>query len=155
MKKQPQFFLVMVQLLTGLIWLKSAYSKFAEPDFVNNLGKTLTFFASKNPLSWYKQFLLTVAVPNADTFAQLTRFGELAAGILLTLTAIALLRSIRLKYLSPLAFIGSGIGLLLNMQFGLASFWTSPASETVNLYMFGVQLIFVWYYLQQLRGKTT
>jgi len=141
-----------IQLVFGLIWFKSAIPKFLEPLFVNNLASTLTYFASKNPLPWYRQFLQTTAIPNVSLFAELTRFGELTAAILLSVTAILALRKMRMSKLHELAIIGAIIGAWLNLQFGLASFWTSPASETLNLLMFLVQGIFVFYHWQTMKN---
>lgn len=140
-----------VQLVIGLIWFKSALPKFLEPGFVKNLTSTLNYFASKNPLPWYKEFLQTVAIPNASLFAELTRFGELTAAVLLSVTAIVALRKIRLTKTHELAIFGGITGSWLNLQFGLASFWTSPASETLNLLMFLVQGTLVFYHWQMVR----
>ena len=135
----------------GLIWLKSVVPKFLEPTFVKNLAPTLTYFSSKNPLPWYRQFLQSIAIPNASLFAELTRFGELTAAILLGVTALVALRKMRLSKIHELAMVGALTGAWLNLQFGLASFWTSPASETLNLLMFVVQAILVFYHWQTMK----
>src|SRR3989344_8376600 len=86
-----------IQLIVGLIWLKSVVPKFLEPTFVKNLAPSLAFFSSKNPLPWYRQFLQSIAIPNASLFAELTRFGELTAAILLGVTALVALRKMQLR----------------------------------------------------------
>ncbi len=145
-KNTAVIYLYVIQTLTGLVWLKSAVPKFLEPTFMTALPKTLTFFASKNPLPWYKQFLETVVIPNANLFGELSRLGEITAAILLIFTGIAAIKQIRIPYFHKLAALGAIIGAWLNLQFGLASYWTSPANETVNLFMFLVQFILILYH---------
>ncbi len=148
-------YLYLIQLLFGLIWFKSAISKFIDPAFINTLPKTLAFFASKNPISWYKEFLVTIAIPNTKLFGELTRWGEITAAVLLSLTAIAALRGITLPHFHKLAALGALIGAWLNLQFGLASYWTSPANETLNLLMFATQVIFILYQRELAMAKIT
>lgn len=142
--------LLLIQLLFGLVWLKSGFGKFTSP-FVETLSQTLTKFASNNPLAWYKQFLLTATIPNATLFAQLTRWGELTAGVILLITALTALFKKDSSSLHSWSAFGVAIGFFLNLQFGLASFWTSPANETVNLVMGGVQLILFIYHLKMIK----
>ncbi len=144
-------YLNILQFTLGVLWLKSCYAKFISNDFIDNIAKTLIFFSSKNPLGWYKSFLISVAIPNAHLFAQLSRWGELTGGILLVLTGIYMLY----KNDNRLVLIASILGLLivmnLNFNFGLASYWTSPANETLNLVMFLVELIILSYQVHRIR----
>lgn len=143
-------YLNILQFTLGVVWLKSCYAKFVNNDFTDNIAKTLTFFSSKNPVGWYKSFLISIAIPNAHLFAELSRWGELAGGILLALTSIYALYKNKNKLSSLLAIIGLLIVMNLNFNFGLASFWTSPASETLNLVMFLVELIILSYQVHRL-----
>ncbi|MBI3955268.1 hypothetical protein HY338_02385 [Candidatus Gottesmanbacteria bacterium] len=144
-------YLILLQLIFGILWLKSCYGKFINSDFIDNIGKTLTFFSSKNPVSWYKIFLINVAIPNANLFAELSRWGELIGGVLLVLSSIYTLYTNKNKASSLLAIIGLLIVMNLNFNFGLASFWTSPANETLNLLMFISEMIILSYQLNCIR----
>ena len=135
-----------IQLLLGFVWLKSALGKFASNIFITTLAPTLTKFASKNPLPWYKTFLEAVAIPNVTVFGELTRWGELTAATLLIGSVVLLFKRPSNKYVLIAAALGSALGFFLNLQFGLASFWMSPASETVNVVMGGTELILLVYY---------
>jgi uncharacterized membrane protein YphA (DoxX/SURF4 family) len=147
MKKPPEFtFLYLTQLVVGFVWLHSSYSKFADITFVNNLPKTLAYFASKNPFPWYVQFLQNWAIPNASLFAELTRWGELVAGILLVTTAVTALGNKKLAHFHKIATLGLLIGAFLNLQFGLAASWTSPSTEVLNVLMLAIGVIFVFYH---------
>ncbi len=144
-KKREFIYLYLIQFVIGLIWLKSAYAKFAGVAFSANLSKTLTLFASKNPFPWYAAFLQNWAIPNAGLFAELTRWGELVAAVLLLVTAVSAMRNIRLPHFHRLATLGALIGAFLNLQFGLAAGWTSPSTETLNLLMLLIQILFIFY----------
>lgn len=142
-----------IQLWLGFIWIKSSLAKLASDTFVQTLGATLIKFSSQNPFLWYKQFLELVAIPNAKLLGQLTQWGELIAGLLLTLTAVLIWRFGLSRRVCLMALIGALIGFFLNLQFGLASFWMSAASETVNLVMGGTQIILVWFYGKLLKDS--
>lgn len=146
-------YIYVIQFVFGGIWLKSALSKLLDPTFIDALAKTLIFFASKNPLLFYKNFLVTVAIPNAELFAQLTRWGEFSAAVLLIVTALGAFRKNRFGRLHELAILGSLIGAFLNLQFGLASFWITPANETLNLLMFIIQLVILTYHYQFVKQR--
>lgn len=137
--------LLLIQFLIGLIWFKSALAKFTGGAFVSSLAKTLTFFASKNP-TFYKGFIENVALPHSVIFAQLTRFGELTAGIFLAFTALGFIIKKIPQRAAYLALIGAVTGFFLNLNFGLAAYWTSPATETVNLLMAGIEIILVGFW---------
>lgn len=143
-------YLNLLQLILGILWLKSCYGKFASRDFIDNIAKTLTFFSSKNPLGWYKAFLVGVAIPNAHLFAQLSRWGELAGGVLLVLASIYTYYNNKNIISSFLAILGLLIVMNLNFNFGLASYWTSPANETLNLLMFLLELIILTYQFKRI-----
>ncbi len=145
-------YLILLQLILGILWLKSCYGKFINSDFTDNIGKTLTFFSSKNPVGWYKTFLINVAIPNANLFGQLSRWGELIGGILLVLSSIYTMYANRNKVSSILAIVGLLIVMNLNFNFGLASYWTSPANESLNLLMFLVELIILIYQFKSILG---
>lgn len=152
-KLRSHDYLYLIQVILGFIWIKSAIPKVLTNNFVEALPKTLAYFASKNPVGWYKYFLETFAIPNATIFAELSRWGELYAGMVLFISALMLLKNPQ-KILHLITITGLLTGLFLNFNFGLASFWTSPANETVNLLMFLVQSIFTLFHFQKLRSRT-
>jgi uncharacterized membrane protein YphA (DoxX/SURF4 family) len=80
--------LALVRILTGAIWLLHAVPKFLKSAmFLPPNG----FFASylqdgiTKTTGPYHDFLVNVVTPNAATFAELVRFGELLVGISLVL----------------------------------------------------------------------
>ncbi|MBI4058513.1 hypothetical protein HY408_01970 [Candidatus Gottesmanbacteria bacterium] len=141
--------ILLIQLSLGGIWLQSAVKKLTSPEFAQNLDTTLTYFASKNPILWYKTFLIQTVIPNFSIFAQLTQWGELIAGVFLFISAVLLMRT-SLKSLHSLALIGLGIGVFLNINFGLASFWISPANESLNVLMILSELVLIFFHLSHI-----
>lgn len=137
--------LYLILLVVGFIWSRSSWGKLAEGKFVGGLGATLEKFASKNPYPWYKDFLENVAVPNSTTFGYLTMYGEAFAALAITLSAVILLfkKSVNSLVLIVLS-LGLATGAFLNAVFWLASGWTSPSTDGLNLLMFAIELIALW-----------
>lgn len=149
MKESRYLYLIFASL--GFIFLRSSYGKFSGGTFVSTLGDTLTKLASKNPYPWYKDFLLNTAIPNSNMFGVLTMWGELFSGITLVCLSLYLLvqkKSTKLIYM--LLCGGFIVGAFLNLIFWLAAGYTSPSTESLNLVMFLVQVIGVFYTLQRL-----
>jgi thiosulfate dehydrogenase [quinone] large subunit len=69
-------------------------------------------YAAGNPIGWYRDFLLEVAIPHAHLFAGLTAFGEAAVGI--GLVSGFLTRS------------AAALGAFLALSYLLACGWMSP-----------------------------
>lgn len=129
-------------LANGLIWLRSSVGKLSSGNFVENLGGTLTKFASHNPYPFYKNFLENVAVPNSQIFGFLTLWGEFLVAISLVGGAIILLTSPRkLKVVKLPLMMGLLGGVFLNLIFWLASGWTSASTDSLNLLMLVIGLI--------------
>lgn len=136
----PLFFLLFI-LAIGLVWLKSSYGKLTGGVFVDGLGKTLTMFASKNPYPWYKDFLTQVAIPNAKTFGLLTMWGEFLSAVSITAASIILMATGGSKLVKIVLLLGLLGGAFLNAVFWLASAWTSPSTDSLNLLMLVLQAI--------------
>lgn len=140
MERKLDKYLLAILLFNGLIWARSSFGKFQSGNFADNLDKTLTVFASKNPYPWYKNFLNNIALPNSQLFGNLTMYGELLTAIAIVGGSIYFLW----KGFNRLVALGMLAGLLggmfLNMIFWLASGWTSPSTDGINLLMFFVQL---------------
>ncbi len=137
----------------GFIFLRSGYEKLESGSFAASLATTLTKFASKNPYPWYKSFLESVAIPNSNIFGALTMYGELLSGISMFGLGVYFFFG---KKVTPLALIILGLGLLggafLNATFWLASGWTSPSADSLNLLMFLLELNGLIYIFNQLRN---
>jgi len=116
-----------VRVLVGAVWLNGAVEKFLNAEFPRQFAANLNAggYVSQAP-SWFQGYMRDTVVPNAETAAQLARFGELALGLALVLgllTNPAALGSI----LFSLAILVSQGGVRLGT--GLAE----PEFLTVNL----------------------
>lgn len=133
---------MLILLVHGLIWLRSSYSKLYGGKFVDELEKTLVFFASKNPYPLVKDFLQDIAIPNSKLFGNLTMWGEfLSALAIISGTSYLLIRKTPDKKGVIVLIAGLLGGAFLNAVFWFSSGWMSPSTETVNLIMFTTQLI--------------
>lgn len=148
MKRASTIWIVLIQWVLAYEWLHSGWGKWAGPGFMNNIGKTLNGFITNNPNTAYASFLNNSALPNAELFGQIIRTSEIAVGIALVLGGVLLLAQKRLHpvatWLLVLALFG---GALMNLNFYLASGWTSPSTWGVNVVMALAQLILGLYYL--------
>jgi len=120
---RPDRWLAFLRIAVGLWFLKGVVTKLAwslaggvfpvpgaSARWIGFLPRRLLEYASENPVGWYREFLVDVAVPHSAVFAHLTAFGEAAVGVGLTfgiLTGYAAL-----------------VGLVLMANYFLASFWT-------------------------------
>ena len=116
-----------VRVLVGAVWLNGAVEKLLNAEFPRQFAANLNAggYVSQAP-SWFQGYMRDTVVPNAETAAQLARFGELALGLALVLgllTNPAALGSI----LFSLAILVSQGGVRLGT--GLAE----PEFLTVNL----------------------
>lgn len=135
-------YLYLVLMAIGFIFLRSGYGKVTGGKFVGSIGPTLEKFASGNPYPFFKGFLENVAIPNAAVFGILTMWGEVLSGLsLFAISAYFLTTGKGNKFLYLLLTLGLLGGMFLNANFYLASAWTSPSTESLNLLMFFVQLI--------------
>lgn len=130
-----------VLLSMGLIWLRSSFGKISGGKFVDALGSTLTKFASENPYSWYKDFLLNIGIPNSRILGFLIMWGELLTGLAMTFSAVCLLIKPGNKLAELSLFLGLIGGILLSFNFYFAAGWTSPSTETVNLLILAIEAI--------------
>lgn len=151
--KSLNYYLLLVILANGFIWTRSSYGKLVSGKFVDGLGGTLTKFASNNPYPWYKDFLQNFAIPNSQIFGQLTMWGEVLVALSLAGGALYLMLTKKFNTaVAALLVLGLAGGMFLNGMFWLASGWTSPSSDSVNLLMFVVQLVGLAYVLRLLRS---
>ncbi len=76
--------LLFILLSVSFIWLRSSFSKFISGNFAAALGETLNKTIDKNPYPLFKQFLISVVIPNSYLFGTLVMWGELLSGIAIT-----------------------------------------------------------------------
>src|SRR3712207_5295401 len=139
--------MVWVRILIGAVWLNGAVEKLLNPDFPQQFAASLNAggFVSQAP-PWFQSFMQSTVVPNAELFAQIQRFGELALGLALILgllTNPAALGSIVLSLAILLSQggvrLGTGIGspeiLTINLLVALISLLIllSPAAKALSL----------------------
>jgi len=110
--------MVWVRLLVGAVWLNGALEKLLNPQFPQQFAQSLKAggFVSQAP-SFFRAFMQSVVVPNAETFAQVVRLVELSLGIALILgllTNLAAVGSIAQSLVIMLSqggvAFGSGLG---------------------------------------------
>lgn len=134
--------ILIIILSVGLIWLRSGYEKLIGGTFANSLGILLTKTAEKNPYPFFRDFLISVAIPNSQTFGLLVVWGELLAGVAMVLGAIILLLKPKVNRLANWMLIGGvTAGLFLNVNYWLGLGHTSPATETLNLLMIVLEVV--------------
>jgi thiosulfate dehydrogenase [quinone] large subunit len=136
-----------VRVLIGAVWLNGAIEKFLNPDFPRQFATNLGAggYISQAP-SWFQGFMRDTIVPNAETAAQLARFGELALGLALVLGLLtnpaalgSLLFSLAIFFSQGGPRIGTGLAepefFTINLLVALLSLVTllSPAAKALSL----------------------
>jgi uncharacterized membrane protein YphA (DoxX/SURF4 family) len=133
--------LAVLRIVVGLYFVKSLVTKMSvvmiggvlpipmvSERWLTVMPKIVAKQASENPLSFYKHFLEGVVLPNSGMFAQLTAWGETVVGIGLTL-----------GFLTGLASL---VGVILVINYGLATQWMSPGQQGFHLVLFFLMLAF-------------
>ncbi|MGH8064090.1 MAG: TQO small subunit DoxD [Candidatus Entotheonellia bacterium] len=133
--------LAIIRVVVGGWFLKAAVFKLALASlwwlpyptvtqrFINFLPKRLAEFASANPILWYQQFLNETAIPHATLFAFLETFGEVGVGLGLTLGVLTSFSAL--------------VGLLMSINFFLATQWMSFSQQGFHLVLAGCMLGFL------------
>jgi uncharacterized membrane protein YphA (DoxX/SURF4 family) len=137
----PAEWLAVLRIVVGLYFVKSLMTKMGvvllggllpipavSERWLTVMPKIVAKQASENPLTFYKHFLEGVVLPNHNLFAQLTAWGETVAGIGLTLGLLTGLASV--------------VGLILVINYGLATQWISPGQQGFHLVLFFLMLTF-------------
>lgn len=125
--RDSALWLALLRILTGYIFIHAGWGKLASPEFVAGMGKTLGYFASKNPNAWMVSLLQTVAIPNAEFFGHLFAWGEFLVGL-----------SLFFGILSQVGLLGA---LAMNLTFFFAAGWTSASTATANQMMIFAEVI--------------
>lgn len=137
----PAEWLAVLRIVVGLYFVKSLITKMTlvilggilplpavSERWLTVMPKIVAKQASENPLTVYKQFLEGTVLPHSSAFAQLTAWGETVVGLGLTLGLLTGLASV--------------VGLLLVVNYGLATQWMSPGQQGFHLVLFFLMLAF-------------
>ncbi|HEX3177792.1 MAG TPA: TQO small subunit DoxD [Methylomirabilota bacterium] len=131
-----------LRVVVGAWFLKAVWTKLAvatafgaipypvvSPRFVAFQPKRVAEFAAGNPVGWYKDFLDHTVLPHAALFATLQTYGEVVVGIGLVL--------------GLLTGLAAAIGLLLAVNFGLATQWMSFGQQGFHLLLITSMILFL------------
>jgi uncharacterized membrane protein YphA (DoxX/SURF4 family) len=137
----PDVWLAILRIVVGLYFVKSLVTKMSivmvggvlplpmvSERWLTVMPKIVGKQASENPLAFYKHFLEGTVLPNSAIFAQLTAWGETVVGIGLTLGLLTGLASL--------------VGLILVINYGLATQWMSPGQQGFHLVLVFLMLAF-------------
>jgi thiosulfate dehydrogenase [quinone] large subunit len=137
----PAEWLAVLRIVVGLYFVKSLITKMSlimlggvlpipavSARWLEVMPKIVTKQASENPIAFYKHFLEATVLPNSNLFAQLTAWGETVVGIGLTLGLLTGLVSL--------------IGLVLVINYGVATQWMSPGQQGFHLVLVFLMLTF-------------
>ena len=128
----PERWLAVLRIAVGVWFLKALWTKLsivllwgvlpvpaASDRWIQTMPTLVARYADGNPVGVFREFLQHTVVPNAVLFANLTAFGEVAVGLGLTL-----------GFLTSLA---AAIGLVLVVNYGLATQWMTPNQQGFHL----------------------
>jgi thiosulfate dehydrogenase [quinone] large subunit len=137
----PAEWLAVLRIVVGLYFVKSLVTKMSvamvggvlpipvvSARWIEVMPKIVARQASENPLGFYKHFLENTVIPNSNLFAHLTAWGETVVGIGLTLGLLTGLASL--------------VGLVLVINYGLATQWMSPGQQGFHLVLLFLMLAF-------------
>jgi uncharacterized membrane protein YphA (DoxX/SURF4 family) len=137
----PAQWLAVLRIVVGLYFVKSLITKMSftmlggvvpvpavSDRWLEVMPKIVTKQAAENPLAFYKHFLEGTVLQHGSLFAHLTAWGETVAGIGLTLGLLTGLASL--------------VGLVLVINYGLATQWMSPSQQGFHLVLLFLLLAF-------------
>lgn len=137
--------MALTQVLLGVEWFKSGWSKFQGTGFTNGMGATLTKFADKNPHEWYVLQVLKPAMTSPELFAWMVKTGEIVAGAGLILMAAFVIwqgwKGLPLKDWAWMNVPFLIIGVVMNLNFLYAAGWMSASTEGLNVLMLWLQIL--------------
>ena len=127
--------MALVRIVIGAVWLNGGLEKLLNPDFPQQFAQSLEVgaFVSQAP-AFFQNFMQSTVVPNAETFAQLVRFGELFLGVTLILGLLTNLAAIGSVFMSLNIMLSQGSP---NFGEGLGS----PGVFTINAVLLLLSLI--------------
>jgi thiosulfate dehydrogenase [quinone] large subunit len=132
MMRFPERWLAVLRIAVGLWFLKALWTKLsitllwgvlpvptASDRWIQTMPTLVARYAEGNPAGLFREFLQHTVIPHPVLFAHLTAFGEVAVGLGLTF-----------GFLTSLA---AAIGLLLVVNYGLATQWMTPNQQGFHL----------------------
>jgi len=136
----PDRAVALLRVVVGFWFAKAVWTKVTiasgaipyptvSPRFLAVHLKRVAEFADGNPIGWYKDFLQTTVLPHATLFATLQTFGEVAVGVGL--------------FFGVLTRLAAVVGLLLALNFGLATQWMSFGQQGFHLLLTTSMVIFL------------
>jgi uncharacterized membrane protein YphA (DoxX/SURF4 family) len=138
----PQACIAVLRVVVGAWFLKAVWTKVTlvyiagvvpypavSARFLAFQPKRVAEFAADNPIAWYKDFLQDVVLPHASLFATLQTYGEVVVGLGLVLGLFTRLAAV--------------IGLLLSLNYGLATQWMSFGQQGFHLLLITSMIIFL------------
>jgi thiosulfate dehydrogenase [quinone] large subunit len=124
----PSRWLAVLRILVGLWFVKALWSKMdlvllggfipflgVEPRWIAMMPQLIGRQMAENPIGWYRAFVEQNVLANPVLFAQFVAWGEVLVGLSLTLGLFA--------------GLGALGGLWLSLNYGLATWHISPASQ--------------------------
>ncbi len=137
----PAQWLAVLRIVVGLYFVKSLVTKMSivlaggvipvpmvSERWLGTMPKLVAKQAAENPIAFYKHFLDGTVLTHSDLFAHLTAWGETVTGLGLTL--------------GLLNGLAATVGLILVINYGLASQWMSPGQQGFHLVLFFLMLTF-------------
>jgi thiosulfate dehydrogenase [quinone] large subunit len=130
--------MVWVRVLVGALWLNGGIEKLLNPDFSRQFADALEVggFVSQAP-PFFRDFMQSTVVPNAELFAQLVRAGELTVGVALILGFLTNLAAVGSVALSILILLSGG-GVRLGTGLG------APEFITINVLVALISLVILF-----------
>ena len=122
--KYSSFWLSVIRVCVGLVWLHAGYEKVKTPEFVQGIEAILSKMISGNAPQWFVSLFKTYIIPNAYMWVQIIQWAEVAIGVLLIV-----------GFLINIASFGS---VVLNITFFFLAGWMGAATWTLNLFMIGI-----------------
>jgi len=137
----PAQWLAVVRIVVGLYFAKAVVTKLTimlvggvlpmpvvQDRWIHVMPTIIEKQAAGNPVAFYKDFLEHTVLTHATLFAHLTAWGEVVAGIGLTL--------------GLLTGIASLVGFVLVVNYGLATQWMTPNQQGFHLVLVTLMIIF-------------
>jgi PQQ-dependent catabolism-associated beta-propeller protein len=140
--KAPQIWIALLRIVVGGWFIKAVWTKltlafawgiFPYPAvsqrFIGFHPKRIAEFAAGNPVEPYKRFIEETVLPNAQLFARLQAYGEAVVGFGLLMGLCVGITAL--------------IGLLLCINYGLATQWMSFGQQGFHILLITSMLIFL------------
>ena len=139
----PAQWLAVLRIVIGLYFAKAVLTKMTivlvggvlpvpavQDRWMSVMPTIVAKQAAGNPLALYKHFLEETVLTHSDLFAHLTAWGEVITGVGLTL--------------GLLTGVASLVGLLLVINYGLATQWMSPGQQGFHLVLVALMIVFLF-----------